>query len=278
MEPNNPTPAGVRLREENAATMGPVEIVKIIEAAGVVVTTAATVAKEAKPLVDNMDTQPMVDAAASGIKAAADGAGKAIDAVKSAGDTTVKAVGSVIGRIGDTKDNMVGRIAAARSAADLKKAFKEARRTVLDNATVSMPLKEFLEKYAAVSDPHTGGPAIVGKFGMPGCFVIATYKRFDPTRDVTDYTGVYVGDHPETIAQGIVAAVSRHGNPDVYADLKFHQNMQVFAFNCLPELIADQHYALIRVFRGEELYNEEPTKADEVDEALEALAAMADMS
>ena len=75
-----------------------------------------------------------------------------------------------------------------------------------------------------------------------------------PGKDLADYTGVFVG-RADNAAEGVEKAISREGNPDVYADVKFKQNVHVYVYNCLPERIDERYENLLQAFEGEELYN-----------------------
>ena len=56
-------------------------------------------------------------------------------------------------------------------------------------------------------------------------------------------------------AEGVEAAISKAGNSDVYADVKFKQNVHVYVYNCMPEQLDERYENLLRTFAGDESYN-----------------------
>ncbi|MBP3884048.1 MAG: hypothetical protein J6D54_03805, partial [Olsenella sp.] len=175
-------------------------------------------------------------------------AGKAGDAVKDAADGTAGAVGSIFAGLGGATEGIVRDLAEAKSKKELERAIKEARQTVLENATSKIAVAD-LQK-ATEKMPAAG----VGPINdMPGCFVIATYKMLIFNNDLTDYAGIFVGK-ASNVADGVRAAISRGGDPDVYADVKYRQNVHVYVYNCMPEQLDERYLALVQVFSDERLY------------------------
>ena len=52
----------------------------------------------------------------------------------------------------------------------------------------------------------------------------------------------------DNAAQGVDLAISREGDPDVYADVKYKQNVHIFVYNCLPEELEGQYASLVETF------------------------------
>lgn len=57
------------------------------------------------------------------------------------------------------------------------------------------------------------------------------------------------------MSDDIVSTPTRLGDPDVYADYKYHQNMMLFVFPCELKDLNERHKLLLRSFDGERLYN-----------------------
>ena len=49
------------------------------------------------------------------------------------------------------------------------------------------------------------------------------------------------------VRMDVQEAISKLGNPDVYADVKYDQNVHVFIYNCLPEDLSDKYLALFEL-------------------------------
>ena len=213
-----------------------------IDAAALIVTVAAKLMKEAQPILDNIDTDAVAEKLKIATRAAAENAGKVKAAAGEAGD-------EVRTKLADTKDKILESLANTKDEKELKKAIREARQSVLENATTRITITDF--KKAKEKSEETG----IGPIGdMPGCFVIATYRKMDFDKDLTDYTGIFVG-RALNAAEGVEAAISKVGNPDVYADVKFKQNVHVYVYNCLPEQLDGRYESLLQTFTGDESYN-----------------------
>lgn len=224
------------------AMKGSKDVEVLIEAAALVVTTASKLMKEAKPILDSIDTDAVAEKLKIAGKAAAESADKAKAAAGEASD-------EVLSKLTVVRDGVVEDLASAKDEKELKKAIKQARQSVLENATTKITVAE-LRKANEKSEDTGIGPIS----DMPGCFVIATYKKMDFDKDLTDYTGIFVG-RAENAAEGVETAISKKGNPDVYADVKFKQNVHVYVYNCLPERMDERYESLLQTFAGDESYN-----------------------
>ena len=141
------------------------------------------------------------------------------------------------------------RFANAKSEKEKLQAIKLVRQTVLESADFSATVADLSRARKKAKD--SGDEPVSG---TPGCFVIATYKKLDFDKDLTDYIGVYVG-HDENVAEGFRLAISKEGNPDVYADVKYKQNVHAFFFFCDAEQLEESYFHLAQAFSGEESYN-----------------------
>ena len=87
----------------------------------------------------------------------------------------------------------------------------------------------------------------IDRFGFPGCFVIATYGKDDSGKKLASYLYACVGKH-ENVAQGVREAVSRTGDPDLYADVKYEQDVRAYVFICAPDNMDSLHEQLAQAF------------------------------
>lgn len=225
-----------------SATKNSNEITLIIEAAGLVVAAATALLETAQPILENVDTEALASKAKNGITIVAENAGKA-------GKAATEAVSNIFSKLGNNKDDIIKDLSKTSDEKELRQAIKEARQTVLENAAPAMTVADFVKAQEKAGEEEIGPVS-----DMPGCFVIATYKKLDFDKDLTDYTGVYVGRADNT-AEGLKLAISKDGNADVYADVKYKQNVHVYIFNCLPENLDERYISLTQTFAGERSYN-----------------------
>lgn len=203
-------------------------VMRALSSAAAVVESANALAKKA-----GIDPGEVVDGAKD---AAADVAVRAKDGV-------AEAAGGALRKVADARDRFVQNRVDAKAVRDAQRAIKEARQSALENATKTFPISEL------TSAREAAGPGPLN--AMPGCFAIATYRRFDNGRDLTDYTGIYVGKAGD-VATGLPRAISRDGDPDVYADVKYKQNVRVFVYYCMPEDVEQNYQSLVAIFGDDE--------------------------
>ena len=161
-------------------------------------------------------------------------------------------VGGIAGKVVGVKDSFVDARKAKKEEKDLAKALKEGQQTVLVSASRSVPVKEYLK----LRQENDAAAAIVaaGFYNAPGCFAIATYSKLDFDKDLTDYLGVYVGSG-ENVGKAIDLACSRFGNADVYADIKYDQNVHLYVYPCTAEELEVKEAALAGLLQAELSYN-----------------------
>lgn len=76
-------------------------------------------------------------------------------------------------------------------------------------------------------------------------------------------TQCHTGDQPlkqlaeqlASVGEGIARTVAPTGNADVYADIKYRQNLMVYVFTCPAEKLDEKHEALVQLFAAGESYN-----------------------
>ena len=177
-------------------------------------------------------------ALAAGARVVADGIGKGFGA---AADGVGAAVGALGGAVKAFQDS--------REAAEARKKINAARQSIFESASTVMPLHMFVCQQEKVADAAFNG------FDMPGCYLIAKYQKGDHDKNYSDYLGIYVGSS-EHMSEDIVSTPTRLGDPDVYADYKYHQNVMLFVFPCELKDLDERRELLMRSFEGGRLYNE----------------------
>lgn len=207
-----------------------------------VLAAAAGVIEGAKQLGVDVDAVggAVMDAAggaANGARAVADGIGKGIGV---AADGVGAAVGALGGAAKAFQDS--------REAAEARKKINAARQSIFESASTVMLLHKFVCQQEKAVDAAFNG------FDMPGCYLIAKYQKGDHDKNYSGYLGIYVGSS-EHMSDGIASTPTRLGDPDVYADYKYHQNVMLFVFPCELKDLDERRELLLRSFEGSRLYN-----------------------
>lgn len=208
--------------------------VKGLKTAAQIIGAATTVVGAAGTLKESV--QPVLDSDEGKIAA-----GKAKGTIAGIADKAISA-----------KDSFLDARKVKKEERDLAKALKEAQQTILVNASRSVPMKDYL-KLRGNSEAAVAAVS-AGLFDSPGCFAIATYTKFDFDSDLTDYTGVYVGAGVD-VGKAIDLACSRAGNPDVYADVKYEQNVHLYVYPCAADELDAKRSALVDLLQAEQSYN-----------------------
>ena len=133
----------------------------------------------------------------------------------------------------------------------IHRAIKEVQQSLLLHADSQVSAIDSLKRREAdkkqeVSDSDT--------YPSPGCFVVATYAKFDFDKDLTDYLGIYIGK-TVNIGDGIEGALSTQGNPDLYADMKYRQNVQIYLFTCREKELDTKYDLLLEALQSDRSYN-----------------------
>lgn len=135
---------------------------------------------------------------------------------------------------------------------EMWKAVHDSRRKVLEGATIKLSMKELVEKLD--SEKKDNVMASLGVLDLPGCFAIARYGKIELGKDPTSYNGIYVGKDV-CVGEGIARTIAPTGNADVYADIKYKQNVWVYVFTCPAAKIDEKYDALVQLFAAGESYN-----------------------
>lgn len=217
-------------------------VINAMDLAVQVLNKASVVIEGAKQLGVDVDAvggavKGAADGAANGARVVADGIGKGLGV---AADGVGAAVGALGGAAKAFQDS--------REAAEARKKINAARQSIFESASTVVPLHKFVCRQGKTADAAFNG------FDMPGCYLIAKYQKGDHDKNYSDYLGIYVGSS-EHMSDGIVSTPTRLGDPDVYADYKYHQNVILFVFPCELKDLDERRELLLRSFEGSRLYN-----------------------
>lgn len=217
-------------------------VINTMDLAAQVLTKASVVIEKAKKLGVDVDAvggavKGAADGTVNGARVVADGIGKGLGV---AADGVGAAVGALGGAAKAFQDS--------REAAEARKKINAARQSIFESASTVMPLHKFVCQQEKAADAAFNG------FDMPGCYLIARYQKGDHDKNYSDYLGIYVGSS-EHMSDGIVSTPTRLGDPDVYADYKYHQNVMLFVFPCELKDLDERRELLLRSFEGSRLYN-----------------------
>lgn len=217
-------------------------VINAMDLAAQVLTKASVVIEKAKKLGVDPDAvggavKGAADGAANGARVVVDGIGKGLGVAADGFDAAVGALGGAAKALQDS-----------REAAEARKKINAARQSIFESASTVMPLHKFVCQQKKAADAAFNG------FDMPGCYLIAKYQKGDHDKNYSDYLGIYVGSS-EHMSEDIVSTPTRLGDPDVYADYKYHQNVMLFVFPCELKDLDERRELLLRSFEGSRLYN-----------------------
>ena len=130
------------------------------------------------------------------------------------------------------------------SKKDVKRALKA--------AVVNVSARTFAKKWLNYDDAP--GISDTGCYGLPGCYVFLRFSEKNNVKKLHRFDDVYVGGSTD-----MGASVMRHlegkGNPDVYADVKYGQNVRVLLFPYPPEQLRAKTQELISLLDANRSYN-----------------------
>ena len=155
-------------------------------------------------------------------------------------------------RVIDFADVQKAGFERKRLEQEMLKAVHDSRKKVLESATISLSMKQLAEQLAAASERDV--IASLGVLDLPGCFAIARYGKIELMKDPVAFTGIYVGKDA-CVGEGIARTIAPSGNADVYADIKYKQNVMVYVFTCPVEKLDEKYEALVQLFAAGESYN-----------------------
>ena len=136
---------------------------------------------------------------------------------------------------------------------EAQEAVKEERRSVLESADYTSSYKAY-QKMLTKGGARKSG-VLVELHNTPGCYAVATYPpKLKWDRDLASYIDIYVGMSARA-GEGILECCSRQGCADVYADIKYKQNVQIFIFSCGEDELEGLQEELIQELGANESYN-----------------------
>lgn len=206
---------------------------EVIAAVTAVIGVAGDLKESIRPIVDSEEGQ-----------AVAGKANDTLESIKCKAAAAKDSVGDAVRNTASLRAEHEVRRAAAKEEKELAKQLKRARQMVLEGASRKTSFKEFAkERREGIQMPALAA----GLYSGPGCFVVATYPGFDFDRDLAGYLYAHVGSG-EALGDAIELACSRDGDPDLYADVKYKQNVRVFVYPCMGAAMEEKHSALLTLF------------------------------
>ena len=171
------------------------------------------------------------------------GMGKVFGAAKSAAGVVGDAASQAKGAVGD-------RVRTASDKRAQEKARLEARRTLLDGAGTRMSVDRFLENWELQKTVSDGDSYL----DFSGCYVVATYGHAVKKDDYSQYRDIYVSKSNH-VGSSIRDDLSGKGNPDVYADVKYKQDVYVLLFPCEESRLDQLERSLVVALDADASYN-----------------------
>lgn len=127
---------------------------------------------------------------------------------------------------------------------------KKQVKAVLKAAAVNMSARKFEKMWKRRNEDV--GISEVGCFEASGCYAFLRYET--GSKKATDFADVYVGGSP-TMGASIMRHLEGNGNPDVYADVKYRQNVRVLLFPYPQEMLRVKSRQLMDVLGADVSYN-----------------------
>ena len=113
-----------------------------------------------------------------------------------------------------------------------------------------MPVERFLENWE-LQKTVSGAE---GYLDFAGCYAIATYGRAVKKDDYSEYRDIYVSKS-NRMGSSIYDDLSGRGNPDVYADVKYKQDVYVLLFPCEESRLDQLEHSLVVALDADASYN-----------------------
>lgn len=189
---------------------------------------------------------PAIDAAVEQAPEAARAVG---DAATKAGEAVATAATGAAHAVADPVTAALADMQAERAR---KEAQKQARKSIIEHAGVSLPLAKFQENYDTHAQLLAGGAT--GGATFPGCYVVLRIGK-GLVLDMTDYKDVYVGAANDDMWEAVSRELAGDGNPDVYADAKYDAGVEILMYPCPPDQVVRLHDALIVALDADVSYN-----------------------
>ena len=192
-------------------------------------------------------------------------AGKAAQAVSAASSAAAQSAPDVMAKAGGMFSKVKNSIGSAASAAtstvkekaqeasaarEEMKSREEARRVLLEGAGLRLEADKFLENWKVSSLGADANQYLA----FPGCYVALTFGKLSRKSDFARFRDVYVGG-AEYVGEAIWKDLVGLGNPDVYADVKYDQDVQLLVFPCDANKVEALRDSIIVALDADESYN-----------------------
>ncbi len=209
--------------------------------------------------------KPVVSGARTAVANNPELAGKAAQAVSAASSAAAQSAPDVMAKAGGMFSKVKNSIGSAASAAtstvkekaqeasavrEEMKSREEARRALLEGAGLRLEADKFLENWKASSL----GADTNQYLAFPGCYVALTFGKLSRKSDFARFRDVYVGG-ADYVGEAIWKDLVGLGNPDVYADVKYDQDVQLLVFPCDASKVEALRDSIIVALDADESYN-----------------------
>lgn len=249
-----------------------------------VIKMANQVASVAAPLIEKYGPQAaefakqygpqIAEAAGNAARAVGSTAAMAGEAVANAAGSAAAAVGATVSGAASTSAADAGAGAGASSAAgagavsaaasassssavaspevdpETERVILAAKQETLASCAYAHNAADFKKDYDAAS---AAGVQLPVHLAQPGCFVVL--KMPNPyVKDLARYEEVYVGSGM-LLGEAVYEQLVGEGNPDVYADFKYKQALEILLYPCEEGQIRDLKLSLIVNLQAFASYN-----------------------
>ena len=194
--------------------------------------------------------------------------------------------GAAAGAAGSVAHGAAAKVKDAAAPRDEEKSRREARRVLLEGAGVRLTPEKFFENWnqhafvaqsgssaaggalaassmqaqgavsaQSIAQPQAIAPAsAAGYLAYPGCYVVLTFGKGVKQDDYGKFRDVFVGAS-SNMGAAIRADFVGLGDPDVYADVKYKQDVRVLVFPCAEENLERLRQSLIVALDADMSYN-----------------------
>ncbi len=184
-----------------------------------------------------------------------------LELAKDCGPVVADTAQQAVRFVGDKADGIGNAVAAAvaktrdgaKQARDKKeheKILRKAREDTVESSTYDISAREFEKSFEA---NKTVGVSKGGFMSIPGCFAFMLMPDAG-SKDFSKYKEVYVG-FGLSMGDDVYEQLIGDGNPDVYADVKYDQPVQILLYPCDKDQLEEVKAALILNFQAYDSYN-----------------------
>lgn len=261
-----------------------------------VIKMANQVASVAAPLIEKYGPQAaefakqygpqIAEAAGNAARAVGSTAAMAGEAVANAAGSAAAAVGANVGGAASAGASSAGAGASASSAVgtdavsaaasvatpasssssevdpETERVILAAKQETLASCAYAHNAADFKKDFDAAS---AAGAQLPGHLAQPGCFVVL--KMPNPyVKDLSRFEEVYVGSGM-LLGEAVYEQLVGEGNPDVYADFKYRQALEILLYPCEEGQIRDLKLSLIVNLQAFASYNAREISASTLLEA-----------